>query len=141
MIVTVMGEARAEYCNVPKKNKEKRFFLTRQQLYWTPPNGFARVRIDYFGEIKEDEIIVYPEDDYIPYQIKSGMSYTMDGLLEEIDIHKGLTDGGWFNRHKHWFTNNNTGIDLMKLIKNPVTWGVILAIILVGPAILRTIFR
>ena len=141
MMVIIMGEDRAEYCKVKKKHKEKHFFKTRNQLYRVRPEGLARCRIDYFGTVETDEIIVYSENEIIPYQPKGEVQYTMDKMYMDLDAHKQMTGGSWFGkRTKQWFSGQQ-GKDLMKYVKDPSVWGILLAIIVAGPIILGMVFK
>lgn len=137
MMVIIMGEDRAEYCNVPKKNKEKHFLKIRNsQLYKVYPNGLSRCQIDYFGEeTKTDEIIVYAENETVPYIRKEGVKYGMEEMFMSIDRHKRMTGGSWFKK-KPWFTNGDSAF-LMKLIGNPTTWIVLIGLIVTGPMLLQ----
>lgn len=136
MMVIIQGEDRAEYCNVKAKLQERHFFKTRNQLYRVRPEGLARMRIDYFGEKSTDEVIVYSENEIIPYQPKGEVMYTMDKFFMDLDAHKQMTGGTWFGKTKTWFSGGS-GKDLMKYIKDPTTWMVLLAIILVAPAFIH----
>ena len=135
MRVVIMGEDRAEFCVVPKKNKEKHFIKIRKsQLYKVYPNGLARCKIDYFGErTLTDEIIVYAENETVPYIIKMGVKYGMEPLLQNIDGHKQMTNGAWF-RKKPWFSPGSGNI-LWELIKNPAVWLVVIGAIFCAPMI------
>lgn len=140
MQVIIMGEDRAEFCTVAKKNKEKHFIKIRNsQLYKVYPNGLCRMKIDWFGEeVRTDEVIVYAENETIPYIVKIGVRYGMESMLMAIDEHKSMTDGTWF-RKKPWF-DPNSGKFLWNLIKNPAFWMVAIGLVLTGPMILRGFF-
>ena len=140
MQVIIMGEDRAEFCTVAKKNKEKHFIKIRNsQLYKVYPNGLCRMKIDWFGEeIRSDEVIVYAENETIPYIVKIGVRYGMEPMLMAIDEHKRMTNGSWFKK-KPWF-NPGSGTFLWKLIKNPAFWLVTVGLILTGPMILSGFF-
>lgn len=133
MMVIIMGEDRSEFCVVPKKNKEKHFIKIRKsQLYKVYPNGLARCKIDYFGEkITSDEIIVYAENETVPYIIKMGVKYGMETILQNIDAHKEMSGGSWFKK-KPWFTPGS-GSFLWSLVKNPAFWMVFIAGIFCAP--------
>lgn len=135
-----MGEDRSEFCTVAKKNKEKHFIKIRNsQLYKVYPNGLCRMKIDWFGEeIRTDEVIVYAENETIPYIVKIGVRYGMEPMLMAIDEHKRMSDGTWFKR-KPWF-DPNSGKFMWNLIKNPAFWMVAIGLILTGPMILRGFF-
>lgn len=135
-----MGEDRAEFCVVAKKNKEKHFIKIRKsQLYKVYPNGLCRCKIDYFGEeIQTDEIIVYAENETVPYIRKIGVRYGMESLLQDIDLHKQMTYGTWF-RKKPWFTPGGANF-LISLIKNPAFWMVAIAGIFCGPMLINGFF-
>lgn len=126
MMVVIMGEDRAEFCVVPKKNKEKHFIkIRRSQLYKVYPNGLSRCKIDYFGErTMTDEIIVYAENETVPYIVKIGVRYGMETLLQNIDAHKQMTNGAWF-RKKPWFSPGGAGF-IFDLLKNPAFWMILI---------------
>lgn len=135
MMVIIMGEDRAEFCVVPKKNKEKHFIKIRKsQLYKVYPNGLCRCKIDYFGEeVKSDEVIVYAENETIPYIIKIGVRYGMEAMLQNIDAHKRMTNGTWFKK-KPWFTPGN---GLWDLLKSPAVWMILITAIVCGPMLIQ----
>lgn len=137
MMVIIMGEDRSEFCTVPKKNKEKHFIkIRRSQLYKVYPNGLSRCKIDYFGEkVMTDEIIVYAENETVPYIIKMGVRYGMEPLLQNIDEHKEMTAGTWFKK-KPWFSSS-TGNGLWELIKSPAVWMVLITAIVCGPMLVQ----
>lgn len=137
-MIVIMGEDRAEYCKVAKKHKEKHFFKTRNQLYRMRPEGLARCKIDYFGTVKSDEIIVYAENEIIPYQIKGEIQYTMDKFFMDLDAHKQMTGGTWFKKASHWFSGG-TGKDLKQYITNPTFWMILLAAIIIVPTFLKNL--
>lgn len=140
MQVIIMGEDRAEFCTVAKKNKEKHFIKIRNsQLYKVYPNGLCRMKIDWFGEeIRSDEVIVYAENETIPYIVKIGVRYGMEPMLMAIDEHKRMTNGGWFKK-KPWF-DPGSGMFVWKLIKNPAFWMVLLGVIFTGPMLIKGFF-
>lgn len=136
MMVIIFGKARAEFCLVRKKDHEKHFFKCRKQLYRVPPNGLSRCRINFYGKITEEEVIAYPEDEIFPYQPQD-VKYSMDEFLMEIDGHKRLTGGNWFGKHKSWFTNSKTGIDIIGWLKQPSSWGIIIGLIIIIPMFIK----
>lgn len=140
MQVIIMGEDRAEFCTVKKKNKEKHFIKIRNsQLYKVYPNGLCRMKIDYFGEeILSDEVIVYAENETIPYIVKIGVRYGMEPLLMAIDEHKRMTNGSWF-RKKPWFSPGS-GNFLWSLLKNPAFWIIAIGLVFTGPMLFSTFF-
>lgn len=141
MQVIIMGEDRAEFCTVAKKNKEKHFIKIRNsQLYKVYPNGLCRMKIDWFGEeIRSDEVIVYAENETIPYIVKIGVRYGMEPMLMAIDEHKRMTEGAWFRKKQPWFSSGSGGF-LLNLLKNPAFWIVIIGVIFTGPMLLRGFF-
>lgn len=140
MRVIIMGEDRAEFCVVAKKNKEKHFIKIRKsQLYKVYPNGLCRCKIDYFGEeIMTDEVIVYAENETIPYIRKIGVRYGMEALLQDIDLHKQMTYGAWFKK-KPWFTPGS-GHFLLNVMKNPAFWMILIGGIVCGPMLISGFF-
>ena len=113
MQVIIIGQNRAEFCNVKKNDKEKHFFMTRKQLYRVYPDGLTRMKVTRFGiEDESDEVIVYKENEIVPYHTR-GLDYSANRFVFVIDEHKLLTSGSWFNKAKPWFTT--TGMELWKL--------------------------
>lgn len=136
-MVIIHGEDRSEYCKVPKKFKERHFFKTRNQLYRMRPEGMARMKIDYFGERRTDEVITYAENEIRPYQMKGNIEYTMDKFFMDLDAHKQMTGGTWFGKKaKAWFSGNN-GKDLKEFITNPTAWMILIAVIIIVPTFLH----
>lgn len=114
MQVIIIGQNRAEFCKVKKNDKEKHFFMTRKQLYRVYPDGLTRMMVTRYGEQEEsDEVIVYKENEIIPYHTH-GLDYTSNRFVFQIDEHKLLTSGSWFDRAKPWFTS--TGPEIWKLL-------------------------
>ena len=89
MMVIVIGSNRAELCEVPVKDLDKHFFMTRGQLYKVYPDGLSRMRVyDADGvEQESEEVIVYAENAIVPYHPRH-VSYDPDRILAEIDEHK-----------------------------------------------------
>ena len=140
MMVIIHGVDRSEYCLVKKKYQGKHFFETKEQLYTLMPEGMCRIKIDRFGDITSDECLVFPENYNVPYDIKGNVNYSADAIMAEIDLHKGLKRRSWWTKARTWFSGGQGG-DLKGLIKDPTVIGIILAIILVGPAILGMVFK
>lgn len=111
MMVIIIGDNRAEYCTLTKKQEGLHFFKTRNQLYKVFPDGLKRCRIfDYDGlEIKNEEVIIFRENDTHPYD-ECEVDYTMDRLLSDVDRHKMMRPGGWARKSKIWFSNAATSI-------------------------------
>jgi len=111
MIVIISGVNRVEFCNVKKKTDfDRRFFMTRGQLYFVPSDGLTRMRIYAFGKERPSEAcIAYRENEIIPYDT-CGRDYCMDNLLADIDRYKEMTDYGLFKNKKPWFTTKGPEI-------------------------------
>lgn len=114
MIVIISGCNRVELCKVKKKKDfDRRFFMTRGQLYYVPTHGLTRMRVYTYGKERPSEaVIAYKENEIIPYDVKE-IEYSMDNLLADIDRYKQMTDYGWFKNNKPWFTN--TAMEIWKL--------------------------
>ena len=108
MIVIISGCNRVEFCKVKKKKDfDRRFFMTRGQLYFVPTNGLTRMRIYTYGKERPSEaVIAYKENEIVPYDT-CNLDYNMDNFLADIDRYKQMTDYGWFKQNKPWFTNEN----------------------------------
>lgn len=118
MIVIISGCNRVEYCKVKKKKDfDRRFFMTRGQLYFVPTNGLVRMRVYHYGKERPSEaVIAYKENEIVPYDT-CGLDYSMDNFLADIDRYKAMTDYSWFNANKPWFTN--TAKTLWKYLTAP----------------------
>lgn len=104
MQMIISGVNRVEFCKIKRGDLDKRFFLTRGELYFLPTNGMRRMRIYDFGKEREsDEVIMYEENAIVPVD-PCGLDYNMDNLLADIDRYKLLTDYSWFKANKPWIT-------------------------------------
>lgn len=119
MYVIISGANRAEFCEVVrKKDFDRRFFMTRGQLYFIPTNGMARMRVIEYGKERDSEaVIIYEENSIAPYDT-CGLNYSMDNLLSEIDLYKGMTDFSMFKSNQLWF--QNIGKSLWKFLTAPI---------------------
>ena len=112
MMVIIVGDNRVEYCTLTRKQEGLHFFKTRNQLYKVFPDGLKRLRIfDYDGlEIKNDEVIIFRENDTHPYD-ECDLDYSMDRLLGDVDRHKMMHADGWIRKNrKIWFANAGKSI-------------------------------
>lgn len=108
MIVIVSGINRVEFCHVKKKKDfDRRFFMTRGQLYFVPVNGLTRIRIREFGKDRDsDAAIIYEENKIVPYDIRDNLDFNMDNMLADIDRYKEMTDYSWFKTNKPYIVQN-----------------------------------
>lgn len=108
MQVIISGINRVEFCKVTKKKDfERRFFMTRGQLYFVPVNGLTRMHITEFGKERDtDATIIYEENKIIPYDVRPNMEYSMDNLLMDIDRYKEMTDYSWFKGNRPYIVQN-----------------------------------
>lgn len=115
MIVIISGCNRVELCKVKKKKDfDRRFFITRGQLYFVPTNGLTRMRIYHYGKERPSEaVIAYKENEIIPYDTHD-IIYNMNNLLADIDRYKQMTNYGWLKGNKPWFINH--GKDIWKFM-------------------------
>ena len=107
MIVIISGCNRVELCKVKKKKDfDRRFFVTRGELYYVPVNGLTRMRVYTYGKERPSEaVIAYKENEIVPYDTKD-LTYSMDNLLADIDRYKQMTDYNWLKGNKPWFTTH-----------------------------------
>lgn len=125
MKVIISGVNRMEFCDIKRKDLDKRFFMTRGELYFVPTNGMTRLRRYEYGKEKEsDEVIIYEENMITPYDTRD-IQYSMDNLLSDIDRYKMMTDYSWFKRVKPWF--ETTGIQIWKLLTS--TGGIVVIVL------------
>lgn len=108
MQVIISGINRVEFCKVKKKKDfERRFFMTRGQLYFVPVNGLTRMHIIDYGKHRDsDAAIIYEENKIIPYDVRDNLEYKMDNLLPDIDRYKEMTDYSWFKTNKPYIFQN-----------------------------------
>lgn len=106
MKVIISGCNRMEFCNVKKKKDfDRRFFMTRGQLYSVFPHALVRMRVYTYGKERDTEaVIAYKENEIIPYDTKD-IEYSMDNFLADIDRYKQMTDYSWLKGNKPWFKN------------------------------------
>lgn len=105
MYVIISGANRVEFCEVKRKRDfDRRFFMSRGQLYFIPTNGMTRMRIVEFGKERPSEaVIIYEENSIVPYDT-CGLDYCMDNFLCDIDRYKQMTDYSMFGG-KPWIQN------------------------------------
>lgn len=129
MQVIISGVNRVEFCSVnKKKDLDRRFFMSRGQLYLVPTDGLVRMRITEFGKVRPSEaVIMYKENTIVPYETFDKV-YDMDNLLNDIDRYKMMTNYSWLKGNKPWFSmsevskkvwalfTSGTGIVLVALI-------------------------
>ena len=108
MQVIISGSNRMEICKVTKKHDfDRRFFMTRGQLYFVPTNALVRMRVYEYGREKPSEAaICYVENETVPYD-PCDIIWSMDNMLADIDRYKQMTNYSWFNKKKDkpWFVN------------------------------------
>lgn len=119
MYVIISGANRVEFCEVKrKKDFDRRFFLTRGQLYFIPTNGMVRMRIIEYGKERPSEAaIAYEENSIVPYDT-CGLKYNMDNFLCDIDRYKQMTNYSWFKSNRPWI--ENVGRTAWKFFTAPV---------------------
>lgn len=115
MQVIISGINRVEFCTVnKKKDLDRRFFMTRGQLYLVPPDGLVRMRVIEYGKKRPSEaVIMYKENEIVPYETFD-KPYTMNNLLNDIDRYKQMTNYSWLKGNQPWFISK--GKDIWKLL-------------------------
>lgn len=89
MMVIIIGKNRAEYCRVKKKDLDKHFFVTRNQLYKVYPDALTPAELYHNGAwITSESVIVFEENGVRPYHCRYPKDYDMDPVLSTIDEHK-----------------------------------------------------
>lgn len=126
MFVIISGANRVEFCKVVRKEDfNRRFFMTRGQLYYIPTNGMVRMKVTEFGKERPSEaVIIYEENSIFPYDMK-GIDYKMDNFLCDIDRYKMMTDYSLFSDRRIFFTN--VGKNIWKMLMTPT--GIVLAVV------------
>lgn len=134
MQVIIIGKNRVEVCTVKKKDYNKHFFSTRSQLYRVYPDSFVRMKIDYFGKFSDEEVVIYPENSEIPLDNPNGIDYSGDAFLEDIHIHKEMSNGTWFKK-KLSFSNIGSIWDTLTKFAIPILVVGVLAYAFIGQAL------
>lgn len=134
MIVIVSGINRVEFCHVKKKKDfDRRFFMTRGQLYFVPVNGLTRIRIREFGKDRDsDAAIIYEENKIVPYDVRDNLDFNMDNMLADIDRYKEMTDYSWFKTNKPYIVQNASKIWQLLTSGGGITILVLLWVFLTG---------
>ena len=92
MMVIIIGKDGVEYCTVKKKDVDKHFFITRNQLYKIYPDAMTPLKVYHNGAwTTSDSVIVFEENGTSPYHCKYPKDYEMDSILSTIDEHKLMT--------------------------------------------------
>lgn len=88
--VIIIGSNGHEYARIKPKNKKKRYFETKNQLYRVYPEGFTRMRVTHIdGSIEYAECVIYDENCIVPYCIPSKtMDYSSEAFMEDIWLDK-----------------------------------------------------
>ena len=86
MMVIIIGENRVEYCYVKKKDVGKEWYVTRNQAYRVTPECYRQIEI-YHNDawVRTETVIVFDENNAIPYFCKYPEYYGMDARLSSID--------------------------------------------------------
>ena len=106
MQVIISGANRVEICSVKKKTDfDRRFFLTRGQLYFVPTDALVRMQVIEYGKKRQSEaVIIYKENEIVPYD-PCDIEWSMDNLLADIDRYKEMSNYRWFQKNRPWFVN------------------------------------
>lgn len=88
--VIIIGANGHEHARIKPKNKKKRYFETKNQLYRVYPEGFVRMRITHIdGSTEYAECIIYDENCIVPYHLPTEtMNYSGDAFEEDIWLDK-----------------------------------------------------
>ena len=91
MMVIIIGENRAEYGNVKKRDLGKQWYVTRNQAYRVTPECYRQVEIKHNGAwVRTETCIVFDENNAIPHNCKYPEYYTPDARMSCIDEEKTL---------------------------------------------------
>lgn len=101
--VIIIGANGHEYAKIKPKNKKKRYFETKNQLYRVYPEGFSRMKIEHIdGSVEYAECIIYDENCIAPYHIPSDtMDYSADAFEEDIWLDKQQS-AAYQKKHLSW---------------------------------------
>lgn len=122
MQVIISGANRVEICTVKKKTDfDRRFFMTRGQLYFVPTDALVRMQVYEYGKRKPSEaVIIYKENEIVPYD-PCDIEWCMDNLLADIDRYKEMSNYTWFKKGKPWFVNAGQSL-IKRIIADPGTF-------------------
>lgn len=85
MQVIIIGNKRAEICNVRGRNQNKELFLNKKQLYRIFPQNLKRCKIIKWGRDKgHEEVEIYKENMSIPTIINGDVNYTKNAFFALI---------------------------------------------------------
>ena len=135
MQVIISGANRVEICKVKKKSDfDRRFFMTRGQLYFVPTDALVRMQVTEWGKKRASEaVVIYKENEIVPYDL-CDIDWGMDNMLADIERYKQMSNYGWFNKGKPWFVNVGESI-FKRIIADPamaIVAGVLLWLFLSG---------
>lgn len=109
MKIIIIRETSVEYIEPKGRDRSKHFVKSWRQLYYTPPNGFVRMNRVRFGKpLPPEEVMIYSEGEIYPYHCKD-IPYSMDYLLENIDMEKDMPSDGLFDT-KPWYERHGGSI-------------------------------
>ena len=125
MIVVIIGSDKVEYCQVKKKDLDKHFYISRNELYIVYPDSLRPVDIYHNGAwIGSDSIIAFERNNPYPIECKDTSLYDMDNRLGYIDEHKLMSP-----RKKglgSLFSNNKAIDNILKFIPWLIIGGIFL---------------
>lgn len=99
--VIIIGANGHEYAEIKTKNKRKRYFETKGQLYRVYPEGYVRMKIHGIDGDDDAEVIIYDENCIAPYDITPTMDYSADAFEEDIWIDKSMSSA-YEKKHLSW---------------------------------------
>ena len=89
MIIAIIDKAGVEYCPVKKKDLNKHFYISKNELYIVYPDSLRPVDIYHNGAwIGSDSLIVFERNNPYPIKCQHMDKYSMDARLGYIDEHK-----------------------------------------------------
>ena len=98
MIVVIIGKDGVEYCPVKKKDLDKHFYISKNELYMVFPDCLRPVDIYHNGAwIGSDSIIAFERNNPYPIECPHLDKYAMDARLAFINEHKLMSPKkkGW----------------------------------------------
>lgn len=112
----IIGKNRVEYCRVKKKDLNKHFFVTRDQLYKVYPDALTPAEI-YHNDawLTSESVIIFEENGVKPYHCKYPKDYEMDPVLSTIDEHKLMIPKK--QGLKSFFKGTGKGFNMKSLIE------------------------
>lgn len=129
--VIIIGANGHEYAKIKTKNKRKRYFETKNQLYRVYPEGYVRMKVNGLEKTTDAECIIYDECCIAPYDLPDKtMDYSADAFEEDVWLDKQMSSA--FERKRLSWQNVGTFFDQFGKYIPFVLIGGVVAIAFIG---------